>query len=65
MTSIAEHYGIPVNKVVETVSKHANTSAASIPLAICDNYKNFKSGDNIVLTALGGGFSWGSALIKW
>ena len=65
MVSIAEHYGIPVEKVVETVSKHANTSAASIPLAICEAEGKFKKGDLIVLTALGGGFSWGSALLRW
>lgn len=65
MTSIAEHFAIPMDRVVETVSKHANTSAASIPLAICENEKNFKKGDLVALTALGGGFSWGSALIKW
>ncbi len=65
MTSIAEHNNIPVEKVVETVSKHANTSAASIPLAICEAHNKFKTGDLIALTALGGGFSWGSALIRW
>jgi len=65
MTSIADHYNIPVEKVVETVSKHANTSAASIPLAICEAQDKFKKDDLIALTALGGGFSWGSALLKW
>lgn len=65
MNAIAERVGIPAEKVIETVSKHANTSAASIPLAICEAHSKFKKDDLIVLTALGGGFSWGSVLLKW
>ncbi len=65
MNAIAERIGIAPEKVIETVSKHANTSAASIPLALCEAQSKFKKDDLIVLTALGGGFSWGSVLLKW
>lgn len=65
MNAIGEKLGIDSSKVVEAVSRHANTSAASIPLALCEAEGKFKKGDLIVLTALGGGFSWGSVLLRW
>lgn len=54
-------------KVISTVATHANTSSASIPLAIDYALKNnrFKKNDIIVLEALGGGLTWGSVVIKW
>lgn len=65
MDSIAKKFEIPSEKVVCTVPKHANTSAASIPLAICEAKDKFKKGDLVALTALGAGFSWGSVILKW
>ena len=65
MSAIGERIGLDASKVIEAVSKHANTSAASIPLALCEGVEKFKKGDLIAFTALGGGFSWGSALLKW
>lgn len=65
MDAIARRLDFPEEKIVETVSKHANTSAASIPLAICENWENFKAGDLVVLTALGAGFSWGAVALKF
>lgn len=65
MNAIGDRLGVDESKVVETVSKHANTSAASIPLALCEAEGKIKKGDLVVLTALGGGFSWGSVLLKW
>lgn len=58
---------LPAEKVITTVQKHANTSAASIPLALTDAAERniFKPGDTIALTAIGGGLSWGASLFKW
>jgi 3-oxoacyl-[acyl-carrier-protein] synthase-3 len=59
--------GIAPEKVVCTVGQHGNTSAASIPLALTVAVKDgrIKKGDLILLEAMGGGFTWGSALIRW
>jgi 3-oxoacyl-[acyl-carrier-protein] synthase III len=53
--------------VVVTLDKHGNTSAASIPLALDYGVKSgkIKSGETILMEAFGGGFTWGSALIKY
>lgn len=64
MDAIAERLSLDKNKVIVTVDKHANTSAASIPLALAENWGKFQQGDLCVLTALGGGFSWGSVLLR-
>jgi 3-oxoacyl-[acyl-carrier-protein] synthase-3 len=63
----AEKLGIPTSKVVLTVDRHANTSAASIPLALDVAVKDgrIKQGDLVLLEAMGGGFTWGAALIRW
>jgi 3-oxoacyl-[acyl-carrier-protein] synthase-3 len=46
------------------VANHANTSAASIPLALSESFSQFKKGDLIAMQAIGGGLTWGAALIK-
>ena len=58
---------IAPQKVVLTVDKHANTSAASIPLALCDAVADgrVKRGNLILFEAMGGGFTWGSVLVRW
>jgi 3-oxoacyl-[acyl-carrier-protein] synthase III len=63
----AHKLGIAPEKVVSTVSLHGNTSAASIPLALNVAIKDgrIKKGDLVLLEAMGGGFTWGSALIRW
>ena len=63
----AKKLGIPDEKVVITVDKHANTSAASIPLALDEAARDgrIKSGDLVLLEAMGGGFTWGATLIRW
>ena len=55
------------DKVVVTVDRHGNTSAASIPLALDVTVREgkIKAGDNVLMAALGGGFAWGAALLKW
>ncbi len=63
----AEKLGIDAAKVVTTVDLHANTSAASIPLAlsVARDDGRIKRGDLVMIEAMGGGFTWGSALIRW
>jgi 3-oxoacyl-[acyl-carrier-protein] synthase-3 len=63
----AHKLGIAPEKVVITVDKHGNTSAASIPLALDIAIKDgrIKRGDLVLLEAMGGGFTWGSALVRW
>ncbi len=58
--------GLPPERVVVTVDRHANTSAASIPLALTEAWRDgrMKPGDVLVLEALGGGLTWGSALVR-
>ena len=63
----AKKMGLNKNQVLINIDKYANTTAASIPLALCDAYENkmLNIGDNLILTAFGAGFTWGSCLIKW
>jgi 3-oxoacyl-[acyl-carrier-protein] synthase III len=63
----AEKLGIPQEKVVMTVHRHGNTSAASIPLALGEARADgrIKEGDLVMIEAMGGGFTWGAALIRW
>ncbi|NWH08486.1 MAG: ketoacyl-ACP synthase III [Alphaproteobacteria bacterium] len=63
----AERVGIDPSRVVSTVARHGNTSAASVPLALCEaaNDGRIQKGQLVLLEAMGGGFTWGSALIRW
>ena len=67
ITASAEKLGIAPEKVVITVDRHGNTSAASIPLALDVAVKDgrIREGDLVMIEAIGGGFTWGSALIRW
>jgi len=55
------------DQVFINIDKYANTTAASIPIALCDAYENnlLNKGDNLIMTAFGAGFTWGSCLINW
>jgi len=67
MQSTARKLKLPMDKVVVTVDQHGNTSAASIPLALavaCEDGR-IKQGDLVMIEAIGGGFAWGAALIRW
>jgi 3-oxoacyl-[acyl-carrier-protein] synthase-3 len=63
----ARKLGLPMERVIVTVTLHANTSAASVPLAldtaVCDG--RIKDGDLLLLEAMGGGFTWGAAAVRW
>jgi 3-oxoacyl-[acyl-carrier-protein] synthase-3 len=63
----ARKLGIPPEKVILTVEKHGNTSAASIPLALSVGIADgrIKRGNLVLLEAMGGGFTWGAALVRW
>jgi 3-oxoacyl-[acyl-carrier-protein] synthase-3 len=63
----AEKLGMSSDSVILTVAKHGNTSAASVPLALAHGVEKnlFKSGDLLLLEAMGAGLTWGSALIRW
>lgn len=67
MEATAKKLGLSMDNVVVTVAKHGNTSAASIPLALDTAVRDgrVKAGQNILLEAVGGGFTWGAILIKW
>jgi len=63
----AKRIGLPPEKVVMTVGEHGNTSAASVPLALDTAVRDgrIKKGDLVLLEAMGGGFTWGSVLLRW
>jgi 3-oxoacyl-[acyl-carrier-protein] synthase-3 len=63
----ARKLGIPIEKVIRTVDRHGNTSAASIPLALWEASRDgrIKKGDLLLLESLGGGFTWGAVLLRW
>jgi 3-oxoacyl-[acyl-carrier-protein] synthase-3 len=63
----AKKLGIPLEKVIRTVDRHGNTSAASIPLALAEASRDgrIKRGDLLLLESMGGGFTWGSVLLRW
>ena len=67
LDATAKKLGLPSEKVVVTVDEHANTSAASVPLAFDKAVKDgrIKRGDLVVLEAMGGGFTWGAAALRY
>ena len=67
ISNVGEKLELPTEKVIVAVDHHGNTSAASIPLALSENIESgkIKKGDIIVMTAMGAGFTWGGALIRF
>ncbi len=61
----ANRMGLPREKVMVNIQRYGNTTAATLPLCLWDWEKQLKKGDNLVLAAFGGGFTWGATLIKW
>lgn len=63
----AKKLGLPADRIILTVEDHANTSAASIPLALAQGSKDgrIKPGQIVLCEAIGGGLSWGAAIIRW
>jgi 3-oxoacyl-[acyl-carrier-protein] synthase-3 len=67
INAVAKHFSLPMERVIVTVDQHANTSAASIPLALAlaEADGRILPGQLVVIEAMGGGFTWGSAVIRW
>lgn len=67
INAVAKHFALPTERVIVTVDKHANTSAASIPLALAAAEADGRilPGHLVIIEAMGGGFTWGSAVIRW
>jgi len=61
----ANRMGLPKEKVMINIQRYGNTTAGTLPLCLWDWEKQLKKGDNLVLSAFGGGFTWGATLIKW
>jgi 3-oxoacyl-[acyl-carrier-protein] synthase-3 len=67
MDATAKKLHVPLDRMVSTVDRHANTSAASIPLALDLAVRDgrIRSGQHVMLLGVGGGFTWGSVLLRW
>ncbi|MEQ8534319.1 MAG: beta-ketoacyl-ACP synthase III [Imperialibacter sp.] len=61
----AKRMGVGEEKVMLNIQKYGNTTSGTIPLCLWDYEKQLKKGDNLVLAAFGGGFTWGSVYVKW
>lgn len=62
---VANMLNFPMEKVMVNIQKYGNTTAATLPLCLWEWEKQLKKGDNIILTAFGGGYTWGATWIKW
>ena len=67
ISAVAKRIKLPMNKVILTIEKHGNTSAASIPLALDVAVRDgrINKGDNLLFEGIGGGFSWGGLLVEY
>jgi len=61
----ANRMGLPKEKVMINIQKYGNTTAGTLPLCLWDWEKKLKKGDNLILAAFGGGFTWGATWVKW
>jgi 3-oxoacyl-[acyl-carrier-protein] synthase III len=65
ITTVAEHLSFPMEKVMVNIQKYGNTTAGTLPICLWEYENQLKKGDNIILTAFGGGFTWGALYLKW
>jgi 3-oxoacyl-[acyl-carrier-protein] synthase-3 len=65
INATANRMGLSIDKVMLNIQRYGNTTSATIPLCLWEWEKQLKKGDNIVLAAFGGGFTWGATLVKW
>jgi 3-oxoacyl-[acyl-carrier-protein] synthase-3 len=67
LEATGKRLNLPPDRVITTVDRHANTSAASIPLALSEASADgrIQAGDLVLLDGMGGGFTWGSAVLRW
>ncbi len=61
----AARVGVPENQVMMNIERYGNTTAGTIPLLLWDYEKRLKKGDNLIIAAFGGGFTWGALYVKW
>jgi 3-oxoacyl-[acyl-carrier-protein] synthase-3 len=61
----ARRMGVGNDKVMINIQRYGNTTAATIPLCLWDWEKKLRKGDNLILSAFGGGFTWGAIYVKW
>ena len=61
----ADRMGLPKEKVMVNIQKYGNTTAGTLPLCLWDYEKQLKKGDTLILSAFGGGFTWGAVYVKW
>ncbi len=61
----ADRMGLPSEKVLMNIERYGNTTNGTLPLLMADFEKQFKKGDNLILSTFGGGFTWGSIFLKW
>jgi len=65
IVATAQRMGLPAEKCMINIEKFGNTTAATIPLCLWDYESRLKKGDNLILAAFGGGYTWGAAYVKW
>ncbi len=63
--AVVARTGVDYSRVIINIEKYGNTSAATIPICMWEREKDFKKGQNIILTAFGAGFTWGAVWLKW
>ncbi|WP_143304968.1 beta-ketoacyl-ACP synthase III [Chitinophaga vietnamensis] len=65
IAATSQYIELPDEKVMMNIHRYGNTTAGTIPLCLWDYEKQLKKGDNLIMAAFGGGFTWGSSYIKW
>lgn len=63
--TVAKMANFPMEKVIVNIQRYGNTTAGTLPICMWEYEKEFQKGDNIILTAFGGGFTWGAIYLKW
>ena len=63
--SVASTAGFPLERVMVNIHRYGNTTAGTLPLCLSDYEPQLRKGDNLILTAFGGGFTWGAVYVKW
>ncbi|MEZ4990249.1 MAG: 3-oxoacyl-[acyl-carrier-protein] synthase III C-terminal domain-containing protein [Saprospiraceae bacterium] len=63
--TVAKMANFPMERVIVNIQRYGNTTAGTLPICMWEYEKEFKKGDNIILTAFGGGFTWGAIYLKW
>ena len=65
INSVSEMLDFPIEKVMINIQYYGNTTAGTLPLCLADYESKLKKGDDVILTAFGGGFTWGTVYLKW